>query len=75
MISDIESLESFRQRYSYLHPLVVQRSIERAVNLADLFEILESVPKKPPFSWNEEKHAWIKNLDVSGKNKFKEMLR
>lgn len=74
MISDGESLDAFRKRYSHLHPLVVQRSIERAANLSDLFEILESVPK-PPFSWNEERHAWAKDLDVSGKTQLKKMPR
>lgn len=69
-----ETLKNFKKRYAHFHPLLVQRSVERARDESDLFEILESVPKKPPYSWSEEKHAWIKDLDVSAKKQLKNML-
>lgn len=68
-----EVLKGFRKRYVHLHPLVVQRSIERAKDASDLFEILESVPKKPPFSWDSEKRAWIRDFDIAAKSQMKKM--
>lgn len=66
--------ESLKKRYSHLHPLVLQRSIERAENLSELFDILESVPKKPPFSWDEGSRAWIKETDIAAKKQLKKMI-
>lgn len=74
MIICQEVLDNFRKKYSNIHPLVLQRSIERARDASDLFEILESVPKKPPYSWNEEKHAWTKDFDVAGRAQLKKMM-
>lgn len=68
-----EAVDNFKKRYSGLHPLVVQRSIERAKDAFELFEILESIPKNPPFSWSEEKRSWVKDFDVSAKNLMKKM--
>lgn len=66
--------ESLKKRYSHLHPLLVQRSLERAVSMVDLFEILEGVPKKPPFSWDDEKHAWVKESDICAKKQLNRIL-
>lgn len=75
MISDDESLqEVMRERYPGLHPLVLRRSLERARDLHELFEILESVPKKPPFSWDEPSRRWKRDADISSKKKLKKML-
>lgn len=75
MISDDEGLrESMRGRYPGLHPLVLRRSMERARDLNELFEILESVPKKPPFSWDEASRRWKRDADISAKKKLKKML-
>lgn len=68
-----EVLSSFREKYAHLHPLVLQRSIERAKDASDLFEILESMPNKPPFSWDDEKRSWTKDLDVTCKNGLKKI--
>ena len=70
MILCEEIIDKFRKNYSGVHPLVLQRSIERARDSLDLFEILESIPN-PPFSWNDERHAWVKNMDVTSKGKLK----
>jgi hypothetical protein len=56
-----------------VHPLVVQRSLERASDIQELFEILESVPKKPPFSWSEKSRRWKRDMDISAKKKKKKM--
>jgi hypothetical protein len=69
----VDVLSSFREKYCHIHPLVLQRSIEKAKDAVDLFEILESIPKSP-FSWDEEKHRWMKDFDVSGKAQLKKMM-
>lgn len=74
MISDEGLLARFRDKYSHIHPLLLQRSIERAKDSTDLFEILESIPKKPPFSWSEESRSWVKDMDVSAKKHLKKMI-
>ncbi|NBT59122.1 hypothetical protein EBT16_10100, partial [bacterium] len=63
MLDDELSL-SLKKRYSHVHQLVLLRSAERASDLSDLFDIMESIPK-PPFSWDEEKRRWVKDSDVS----------
>jgi len=73
MMLQEEVLENFRKRYSHIHPLVVQRSMERAKDASDLFEILESVPKNPPFSWDSERHAWVRDFDVAARSQMKKM--
>jgi hypothetical protein len=69
-----EVLEGFKKSYLNVHPLVMQRSIERATSASDLFEILESIPKNPPFSWSEEKHSWTKDPDVAAKSQMKKIM-
>jgi hypothetical protein len=66
--------QSINKRYSHLHPLVVQRSVERASSVGELFEILEGVPKKPPFAWDDEKRAWTKESDLSAKKQLKQIM-
>ena len=66
--------DSLKKRYSRLHPLVVQRSLEKAQSLSDLFSILESVPKKPPFVWDFKKRSWTKCSDISAKKQLEGML-
>lgn len=72
---DDSTLANFRAKYSWLHPLVFQRSLERAVSALDLFEILESAPKDPPFSWDEGARSWRRDEDVRGVESMKAMLK
>lgn len=69
---DDELASSLKRRYSKMHPLVLQRSIERALSLSELFEILESVPKAP-FSWSEESRSWVKDSDLMAKKQLKKI--
>lgn len=69
---DEASLANFRSKYSDVHPLVFQRSLERAGSALELFEILESLPS-PPFSWDESRRSWMRNEDVMGLEGMKAM--
>lgn len=73
MIPDEEFVSMLKSRYSSMHPLVLHRSVERASDSRELFEILESLPK-PPFSWDEPSRRWKKNADIAAKKKLKKML-
>ena len=61
---DDEALANFRSKYAHLHPLVFQRSLERASSTLQLFEILESVPSQTPFSWDDSRRAWVRDEDI-----------
>ena len=50
---------ALKERYSNLHPLIFQRSLEKAENNAELFDILETVPEKYPIVWDDEKREWV----------------
>ena len=54
-----EVQRAMRRRYSHIHPLIFQRSCEKAKSNGELFDILETVPKKMPVVWNDEKRRWI----------------
>lgn len=58
------ALENFRSKYAHIHPLVFQRSLEKASSSLQLFEILEGVPSDVPYSWDESKTAWSRDEDV-----------
>lgn len=66
MIIDPEDpiLANFRSKYAHVHPLVLHRSVERASSVLDLFEILEALPKEPPFSWDDSCRAWVRDDDI-----------
>lgn len=68
---DESYLNKLKKRYPNLHPLILYRSIERAKNSSDLFEILETIPEKPPIVWDEDKRCWRKEPDVILKNQLK----
>jgi hypothetical protein len=55
-------VESLRQRYD-VHPLVFNRCVGRAKNDAELFDMLDSFPKKFPIVWSEEEYRWITTND------------
>ncbi len=58
MISE-EIINKFKIRYSDLHPLIFHRSVERAMNELELFDILESAYCKPPLKWDDDSRLWI----------------
>lgn len=46
--------EGLKKRYN-IHPLIFLRSVERAKDVMHLFDILESIPKKYPIEWKEDR--------------------
>jgi hypothetical protein len=68
-----DKLSALKRRYSQVHPLMFQRSVERAKNLADLFEILEGIPVRFPVVWDDSKRMWVKETDLSSKKNLKEL--
>ncbi len=70
-----ESLENFRSRYAHVHPLVFHRSVEKASSFVNLFEILESIPDEPPFSWDESRMSWARDEDVMGLESLRAMKK
>lgn len=68
-------IETLKKRYSNLHPLVFHRSVERARNLSDLFDILEQIPNKSPIIWDETQRLWVHNTDVMSHEKLKQMRK
>lgn len=59
-----EVQEALRKRYSHLHPLLFQRSLEKARSDGELFDILESIPEAHPIIWDEESRRWIHTPDL-----------
>lgn len=63
-------VEKLRIRYPNLHPLIFHRSLERARNDADLFDILDSFVESYPIVWCEETHRWITSDDILQTKEF-----
>jgi hypothetical protein len=63
--------KSLKQRYNNIHPLVFQRSLDRAIDDTDLFDILDSFPNKYPVVWNNNERRWIVTDDLFLKSSFK----
>jgi hypothetical protein len=74
-VIDESSLANFRSKYAHLHPLVFQRSLERASSSMELFEILEGVPRETPFSWDEARRSWVPNKDIMAFESLKSMRK
>jgi hypothetical protein len=68
-----DKLSALKSRYPQVHPLMFQRSVERAKNLADLFEILEGIPVRFPVVWDDSKRMWVKETDLSSQKNLKEL--
>ena len=53
------TVQKLKARYSYLHPMLFQRSVEKARSNSELFDILDSVPKDYPLTWCEKECRWV----------------
>lgn len=63
MLSEVQ--EAIRQRYQCLHPLIFQRSLEKARTNGELFDILDDIPvDKYPLKWCEDKRRWTYTEDL-----------
>ncbi len=68
---DETTLVALRKRYPQVHPLLFQRSVERARSGGDLFDILESVPTKYPILWSDKDRRWVSTDDILQAEQFK----
>lgn len=68
-------LKKLKQRYVNLHPLIIHRSIERAKNISDLFDILESIPDKFPILWDEDNRCWKFESDILNQRQLKKIRK
>jgi hypothetical protein len=59
-----EVQKALRKRYEKLHPLIFQRSLERARSDGDLFDLLDAFPDKFPVIWNQEQRRWDHTGDL-----------
>lgn len=71
---NVEVIEKLKNRYSNIHPLIFQRSVERTNNFSELFDILESFPHKYPVVWDSDNRRWITTKDLSQLSKFEEVV-
>jgi hypothetical protein len=69
-----EVVEKLKERYPDLHPLIFLRSVEHAKDVGELFEILESFPRKYPVAWEEESRCW-KECDPIRLNELKKITQ
>lgn len=63
-------VDKMKERYPNLHPLLFQRSVEKARTLGELFDILEEVPVILPLAWDEESRRWKTTDDLTQTHSF-----
>jgi hypothetical protein len=66
---DSETIDKMKKRYD-VHPLIFHRSVERAGNAGELFDILESIPADLPVVWDEDSHRWVITDDLAQASRF-----
>lgn len=65
-----ELIDGLKIRYVNIHPMIFKRSVERAKTPGELFDILETCPKKLPIVWDETNRRWICTDDLIQVSKF-----
>jgi len=63
-------VEKLRERYNKVHPLIFHRSVEHAKSAGELFDILETIPRRLPILWDEQKHQWVHTEDLTLESNF-----
>lgn len=72
---DDPCIDILKKRYKHLNSLIFYRSLEKARDQMDFFEILEGIPERLPFSWDENQHAWVKDNDIIAQKKLKNIRK
>lgn len=54
----LETIKKLEEKYK-IHPLIFQRSIEKAKDEFELFDILDTIPESFPLMWENEKRIWV----------------
>lgn len=57
-------IQNLKERYSHIHPLIFQRSIQLSSNLGELYDILEDIPNKYPLIWDRKQKKWLVVEDI-----------
>ena len=65
-------VNALKKRYHNLYPLVFQRSLDHAKSDTDLFDILDTFPKKFPVTWDNKQHRWVQVKDLFLSDNFKQ---
>jgi hypothetical protein len=55
-----EVQQALKARYAHVHPLIFQRSVEKACTNGELFDILEGLPAEWPIIWDNDQRSWKK---------------
>jgi len=63
--------KALRERYPDIHPLIFQRSVEKAETNGELFDILETIPQEFPIVWCEDNRVWMYTDDLLQNQKHK----
>jgi len=69
-----EVVNGLRRRYKDVHPLMFQRSQELARTAGELFDILDTIPRKFPIVWNDTERRWVTNTDLFQSHPFLEQV-
>lgn len=67
---DESVVEKLRERYTYVHPLIFHRSVEKARDAIELFDILDTLPTEFPIVWCHSQHRWHTALDITMRGNF-----
>ena len=67
---DPEVIEALRKRNEHVHPLIFQRSVERAKSAGELFDILDKIPNRFPIIWSEKDRKWVYTRDLVQSSQF-----
>lgn len=63
-------INNLKEKYPEIHPLIFQRSVERARSAGELFDILSLFKDEYPVVWCEETRRWVKSVDFTQLGKF-----
>jgi len=66
-----EIINSIKEQFPDIHPLLFHRTVERAENAAHLYTLLLEVPTEFPIIWNEERYVWEHDPDIFLSSRFK----
>ena len=65
-------VDKMREKYGHVHPLIFLRSLERAKDAGELFDILESLPGDLPVLWDDKTRRWVTTDDLTQSREFQE---
>lgn len=67
---DENVLDALKKKFENIHPLIFQRSLQKSKTPGELFDILDTFPRKYPIIWDAEKRKWATTKDLVQVNKI-----